>query len=426
MVTTATSFLSLTQFQIGILSALLIAVGVIIVLRDLRRPRARPRAGAPTSLAAQASASSGDAQQGGDVVVIRRSSVSAASTSVDPATPATWVPAEARAGRSNLPATVPRGRGPHASARQMLPAPVEQPAAPSRPATDLVRHSPETDALREMLQAIAEETEPRSAEIQRSPGIEQTWMSLEPMIAEAVVELNLIIAPIGLRIEPPGERTWSFGNVGFGAHRRLTVRGESRAWLRIEATAAGLLLLKVRAHKDDHAAINTATEVHAGRADVSSIREALARCLKPVAAGAAWIAAKHAATPAVVPDGEWSDVASIASASLDLVTGAFSQAGAALVPLELPNIDRESTRWRWPLSVVVDGTVVAMMHVERAGPAMEVVVGMPRPELAHLARRMRVEVAGLTAHALAETMASAAWPAIAEARERMRSGRPAA
>ena len=57
---------------------------------------------------------------------------------------------------------------------------------------------------------------------------------------------------------------------------------------------------------------------------------------------------------------------------------------------------------------------------------MEVVVGMPRPELAHLARRMRVEVAGLTAHALAETMASAAWPAIAEARERMRSGRPAA
>jgi hypothetical protein len=48
---------------------------------------------------------------------------------------------------------------------------------------------------------------------------------------------------------------------------------------------------------------------------------------------------------------------------------------------------------------------------------MEVAVGLPDARLAHLARRQRVPVAGLTTHALAELIAGSAWPAIAHTRE---------
>jgi len=59
----------------------------------------------------------------------------------------------------------------------------------------------------------------------------------------------------------------------------------------------------------------------------------------------------------------------------------------------------------------------ARMHIERVGEEMEVAVGVPDARLAHLARRQRLPVAGLTTHALAEMIAGSTWPAIAHIRE---------
>ncbi len=57
------------------------------------------------------------------------------------------------------------------------------------------------------------------------------------------------------------------------------------------------------------------------------------------------------------------------------------------------------------------------MLVERIGDEIEIAVGVPDARLADLGRRQRLAVKGLTTHALAELIASSAWPAIAHFRE---------
>jgi hypothetical protein len=52
------------------------------------------------------------------------------------------------------------------------------------------------------------------------------------------------------------------------------------------------------------------------------------------------------------------------------------------------------------------------MHIDRLAQEMEVAVGVPDTALAHLARRRRIAVEGMTTHLLAELIASCAWPSI--------------
>jgi hypothetical protein len=60
---------------------------------------------------------------------------------------------------------------------------------------------------------------------------------------------------------------------------------------------------------------------------------------------------------------------------------------------------------------------VARMLVERIGEEIEIAVGVADARLADLARRQRLAVKGMTTHALAELIASSAWPVIAHFRE---------
>ena len=83
-------------------------------------------------------------------------------------------------------------------------------------------------------------------------------------------------------------------------------------------------------------------------------------------------------------------------------------------------------RHRMTLSVEVNGDDVARMHIERLPHEMEVAVGVREPQLIELGRRRRIPVDGMTIHALAELIASCAWPAIARFREPAARPDPAA
>ncbi len=97
--------------------------------------------------------------------------------------------------------------------------------------------------------------------------------------------------------------------------------------------------------------------------------------------------------------------------------GALAQAGARLLPLTTPAWDPELRHHRMTVAVEVFGDDVARMHIDRLAEEMEVAVGVPDAHLADLGRRRRIAVEGMTTHALAELIASCAWPSIEHHRE---------
>jgi hypothetical protein len=250
--------------------------------------------------------------------------------------------------------------------------------------------------------------------------LEQEWANLQPALAAGVDKINAVLAPVRLSVAPTGEPSWSYKNRGYGAYRRLLLGGESMAWMRLELSPDGRLHASVKAHKDDRAEINAATDVAAKGLNAAGASDLLAQCLR--------LAATHAARQQ--PGGRdideeaseqaWRSIDGVVAAALRATNGALAQADARLIPLAPAAWEAELRRYRMTLSVEVHGDDVARMHIERHLHEMEVAVGVREPQLIDLGRRRRVPVEGMTIHALAELIASCAWPAIERFRETRR------
>ena len=247
--------------------------------------------------------------------------------------------------------------------------------------------------------------------------LEQQWSALQPAISAGVERTNAVLAPIHLFIGPVGEPSWSYKNKGYGAYRRLLLAGESLAWLRLELFVDGQLRAGVKAHKDDRAAINATSDIPAASLDGDQAGALFSECLQPAALYAAQRlhdneeeASKQA----------WESVDALVAAALKATNGALAQAGARLIALAPAAWERDLRRYRMALSVEVNGDDVARMHIERLPHEVEVAVGVREPQLSALARRRRIPVDGMTIHALAELIASCAWPTIARFREARR------
>ena len=153
--------------------------------------------------------------------------------------------------------------------------------------------------------------------------------------------------------------------------------------------------------------------------NAASASDLLAKCLRQ--------AASHAAHRQPGRDNDeaaseqaWKTIDGVVSAALKATNGALAQTGARLIPLAPAAWEAELRRYRMTLSVEVHGDDVARMHIERHLHEMEVAVGVREPQLIDLGRRRRVPVEGITIHALAELIASCAWPAIERFRETRR------
>ena len=247
--------------------------------------------------------------------------------------------------------------------------------------------------------------------------LERQWSALQPAIAAGVARANTLVAPVHLFIGPAGEPVWSYKNRGYGVHRRLLMEGESVAWLRLELLAEGQLRANVKAHRDDGAGLNASAEMAVVGVDGERVGALLIECLQPSAA----FAAHHAQVSEVEASKRaWESVTGMIAAALSATNGALEQAGARLVELAPAAWENELHRHRLALSVEVNGDDVARMHIERLPHELEVAVGVREPQLAALGRRRRIPVDGMTIHALAELIASCAWPAIARFRETRR------
>jgi hypothetical protein len=263
---------------------------------------------------------------------------------------------------------------------------------------------------------ITQDLDDTGPEYPRVPAVEVGWHAIAHKIEAAVARINGVIAPVHLAIGAAGEAGWSYKNYGFGVYRRIRLHEPSIAWLRIELTGDRKLSLKLRAHRQEQALMNEAVLVPADALDDIAAIDAVALCIKPAAQYAAWI------VPRAEADREasaalWAEIDGAANAALHMTNGALQQAGATIVPLAQPAFEPATLHYRWPLSVNVNGATVALMILERQSEAIEISVGVPDPQRNDLGRRRRITVETLTPHALAEHMASSAWPSIADARQ---------
>jgi hypothetical protein len=227
--------------------------------------------------------------------------------------------------------------------------------------------------------------------------------------------VNAVLAGAGVSLAVPGEPSWSI-NRGYGAYRRVLVDGESLAWLRLEIDAEGRLHAGVKAHKEDLAAINANSSVAAHGLSTARASDLLSECLKPTASLAVQ-AVSGGNTEQWASEMAWKTVDPIVASALLAANGALAQAGAHFSMVELPAWVPEVRRHRMTVAVEVFDREVARMLVERVGEEIEIAVGVPDARLADLGRRERLAIEGLTTHALAELIASSAWPAIAHFRE---------
>ncbi len=248
-----------------------------------------------------------------------------------------------------------------------------------------------------------------------APEAPSQWAPLQPVLAAAVDRVNAVLTAARVEIGAAGEPSWSMSR-GYGVYRRILIGGESVAWLRIELGTGDQLQAAVKAHKDGFAAINAGAKAAAHSLSLAGASDLLSECLKP-AASFAMNGASGGSTEQWASETAWKAVDPVVVAALKATNGALAQAGARFVPVGTPAWVPEIRRHRLTVTVEVLHAEAARMYIERVGEEMEVAVGVPEAHLAHLGRRQRLPVAGLTTHALAELIAGCTWPAIAHGRE---------
>ena len=181
--------------------------------------------------------------------------------------------------------------------------------------------------------------------------------------------------------------------------------------------ADGQLRASIKAHREDRASINDSADVLAVGLDGERAAALLSQSLQPAAA---YAASQIRDSDEVASEQAWASIDGHVAAALKATNGALAQAGARITALAPAAWESELRRHRMALSVEVDGDDVARMHIERLPHEMEVAVGVREPQHAALARRRRIPIDGMTIHALAELIASCAWPAIARFRDTRR------
>ena len=294
--------------------------------------------------------------------------------------------------------------------------------------------------------AIENVTGANAANAPRLPALEKHWPRLKSEIDAAVASVNQTMAPLALSIAVPGEATWSLHNQGYGDYRRVFIDGESIAWLRLEIGADLRITCRLRAHDAEHYAVNRDCSAPARRT-AGQLVQSLTEVLAAVFEYAVWrhshilrndtasAPAPDQPTPAPPPSlvaepppartttapltrqpprTAASPAAVLVDAAITLVNKAFADAGAQLLPSE-DQRGRTTLDAARSLSIIAHGHSVGLMLIEPRADRIDISVGVADLANIQAARRQSQPMAGLTVHALAEAIATNAWPAIAAA-----------
>jgi hypothetical protein len=249
--------------------------------------------------------------------------------------------------------------------------------------------------------------------------VTQRWEALQPAFADALRQVNLVLAAAGVEIGPPGQPSRGISG-GYGANYRLLIAGENAGSLRLQVTVHDQVHARVKSHGREAAAINASSSAPAQGLGSGRASDLLSEVLKPAAAFA--LGEPAAVDPEQRASGAaWQAVHPTVVSALDAAGGALSQAGSRFVTLEPPTWNAEARRHRMTIGIQVRQSEVARMHIERIASEMEVAVGLPDANLMQLGRRRRLAINGMTTHSLAELIASCAWPAISHFTEAQRA-----
>ena len=239
-------------------------------------------------------------------------------------------------------------------------------------------------------------------------------------VAAGVDKINAVLAPVRLlRRRAPASRP---GATRTGAMApTVACCWTARAWRGCGSSCrpTARLHASVKAHKDDRAEINAAADAPAKGLNAASASDLLAKCLSR----------RRATRRSRQPGGDNDEAASEQAwqddrrPGLGRAQGHQRRAGADRRPAASARARRLGGGAAPPSHDVVGRGARrrCRAHAHRAPPhEMEVAVGVREPQLIDLGRRRRVPVEGMTIHALAELIASCAWPAIARFREARR------
>jgi hypothetical protein len=277
------------------------------------------------------------------------------------------------------------------------------------------------DALVSAVRAIRAEADGETAddepEGQRWPSITGRWRALEAMVEGGVERLNSALNPNGLVISSAGDPSWSFRNRGYGTYRRVLLGGKSIAWLRTELTQTGQLVAKVRAHQVEQALVNAQASLPADGVTPNAVVETLAIALRPVAEFAAWSVPRRP-SPETAGTQAWSSIDELTREAVAAAGDAFKVSGVRVVAAAAPAWDEVTGRQRWQLTLEHGSQAIGTVEMALAATSLDVTVVATDRLRNSLDRRRRLELAGLTAKSLSDTLAACAWPLIADAQNR--------
>lgn len=280
------------------------------------------------------------------------------------------------------------------------------------------RSSPPPTAVNTLTLAIADIRGEISSDVPiepagRDPACETSWRAVQSILSVLAVELQPPLVSVHLTLSEFGEASWSMNNRGFGAYRRVSMLGDSIAWLRCEVTRGGKLALRLRAHQPALAQLNADAVCDLARLETSDLQSAVSTALLPITRYATW--QDHARA-------ERRADARLSSAREQIIDEATSIANGALVEARavfrrLPDATPTTAGIivRHILGVLVEDRQIALMHIDEVNGGLDISVGVPDPGRLDLTRRQQLSKDRLASYELAEAMASCAWPALADA-----------
>lgn len=287
----------------------------------------------------------------------------------------------------------------------------------------------------------------------RSTALEQQWSRLTHEIEAAVGSVNRSFGQLSITIGSPGQPTWNLDNDGFGDYRRVRIEQESVAWLRLELARDLSIRSRLRTHEAQFSDLNRDAETTSersadelalairnslagifdfavkrhsdllrheaattGSAPTTPPRNAAAQVQNPTGIQKAEAAFAPLAPAKPSAESMPSPSAALVDAAVSLVNRAFAEADAKLIPADSkPGAKAFSDR---TLSILAANRPVGYMLIEPRSDRIDISVGLLDQTSTQSIRKKSQPMSGLTLHALAEAIATQAWPAIAAASTR--------
>ncbi len=268
--------------------------------------------------------------------------------------------------------------------------------------------------LRETIERVSNEFEndQQTGNGNKSKQIERDWKALEDRIEKSVRSVNAVLVNVEIAIGPTGQPGWSFSNRGYGSFRRVMLVDQSVAWLRLEISANGRFICALRSHGDEKSALNANETISAQILTSDKISALIATSMQPITKYAAHNSSR------MISDQDadqtiWQESEELVSIALKRAGDALVESGAVLEIGDAPEWNEMTKRHRLIVRISLAREHIAQMYIERpTARQIECLVVPATPIAGKQSQRQRADLAKLNSTDFAELIVNCLWPAI--------------